>query len=139
MREPTGPALPDDLLKAYTAATELARDQRLLDALAESRADISLRREATRDPGAFLEGRGLELPSGLAIRFGQRPRFRPGFQPGPDWEFFSVRLFDCRSYWIWETDPVTGERTLSQREICWGFEIVPHPLPGGPIAGGPTP
>jgi hypothetical protein len=139
MQKQTVPAFPDDLREAYAAATELAHDHRVLDALAESRADLDLRRQATRDPQAFLEARGIELPRGLAIRFGQRPRFRPRFQPGPDWEFFSVRMFDCRTYWIWITDPDTGERRLSSEEVCWGFEIVPHPIPGGPIGAGPTP
>lgn len=135
MHERTVPAMPDDLSEAYSAATELARDQRLLDVLAESRRDLDLRREATRDPLAFLEARGIELPRGLAIRFGQNPR---PFMPSPDWEFFSIRLFDCRTYWVWVTDPITGERKLSSEEICWGFEIVPHRVPGGPVAG-PTP
>lgn len=94
MHERTVPAMPDDLSEAYSAATELARDQRLLDVLAESRRDLDLRREATRDPLAFLEARGIELPRGLAIRFGQNPR---PFMPSPDWEFFlhpAVRLPD---------------------------------------------
>lgn len=135
MHERTAPDLPDELEEAYRAATELVRDQRLLDALGESRRSIELRREATRNTRAFLKARAIELPRGLAIRFGQRPR---PFLPGPDYEFFSIRLFDCRTYWIWVTEAETGERKLEEHEICWGFELVPHPLPGGPVAAGPT-
>jgi hypothetical protein len=82
--------------------------------LAESRRDLDLRGEATRDALAFLEARGIELPRGLAIRFGQNPR---AFLPGPDWEFFSIRLFDCRIHWAWVTDPITGERKLSSERL----------------------
>lgn len=133
------PGLPDDLREMYRAAAELAGEPRLLAALAESRYDVDLRRRATRDPDGFLREHGIELPRGLAIRFGDRPRFRPRHMPVPDWEFFSIRMFDCRTYWIWVTDPDTGEKKLSQQEICWGFEIVPHPIPGGPIAAGTSP
>jgi hypothetical protein len=134
VNEQTAPELPDDLREAYDTAAGMVRDPRLLDALTESRMDIDLRRQATRDPRAFLDSRGIELPRNLAIRFGQRPR---PWMPGPDWEAFSIRLFDCRTYWIWVRDPITGERKLSREEICWGVEIVPNPLPGGPVAGGP--
>ena len=128
------PAFPEDLRELYTAATALSREPRLLDALAESRRELDLRRQATRNPHGFLEERGVKVPDGLAVFFGQRPRFEPRFQPGPDWEAFSVRMFDCRTYWIWIKDPDTGEYKPSEETICWGFEIVPHFLPGGPIA-----
>jgi hypothetical protein len=132
VREQPAPGLPDELREAYGVATELRHDQRLLDVLAESRNSIDLRREATRDPRAFLKSQGIEVPESLTIRFGQRPLLT---LPGPDFEWFSVRLFDCRTYWIWVTDPDTGERKLSSQEVCWGFEILPRPVPGGPIGG----
>jgi hypothetical protein len=134
MSERTVSGFPDDLQEAHKAATQLIRDARFREALDESRDSLELRREATRNPFGFLEARGLDLPPNLAIRFGQRPR---PFQPTPDWEAFSLRLFDCRTYWIYETDPDTGERRLTQQEICWGFELVPNPVPGGPVGAGP--
>jgi hypothetical protein len=57
--------------------------------------------------------------------------------PVPEWEFFVLRLFDCRTYWVWRRDPKTGELKLSQEQFCWGYEIVPNPVPGGPIASRP--
>jgi hypothetical protein len=45
--------------------------------------------------------------------------------PAPDHEFFTIRLTRCRTYWVSERD----RRGYEQLEFCWGFEIIPHPIP----------
>jgi len=47
----------------------------------------------------------------------------------PGYETFSIRLFNCRTLWLKKLDGAGYEPV----EFCRGFEIVPHPIPGGPI------
>jgi hypothetical protein len=49
--------------------------------------------------------------------------------PTPDHESFTIRLFNCRTYWVKKRD----EPGYEQVELCRGFEIVPYPVPGGPF------
>ena len=108
-------------------ADEFSRDPQLAAAFAQATSDPRLWSEASRDPVAFLGEQGVELPKGLAIEFLDDPlRGRPT----PDYEFFSIRLTRCRTYWVKKKDGPGWEKV----EVCFGFEIVPHPLPGGPIA-----
>lgn len=113
---------------------ELEERARRAEALADDPAVHQAFQLALRDPdtviskdadaNAFLESQGVEIPQGLAFRFIR------GLQemPGPDYEFFSIRFTRCRRYWLKKRDGAGYE----QVEICFGFEIVPHPLP--PIA-----
>ena len=132
MQESPVSQLPEELQHQYRAARELAQGAtRLLDGLHDEGGYAELREEAMKDPSGFLERRGLTVPDELQLRFLDFPGRRPR-KPGPDFEAFTIRQFDCRTYWLWETDD-DGNRTIQEVQICWGFEIVPHPFPGGPV------
>ena len=119
--------LSDELRERLQQADEFSRNPELAAAFAHATADPDLWAQASRDPVAFLGEQGVELPPGLAIEFLDDPlRGRPV----PDYEFFSIRLTRCRTYWV-KKKPGPGWEKV---EVCLGFEIVPHPLPGGPIA-----
>lgn len=110
------------------AAWDLAATPHLFNALHEEAPEPELREEARKDPHGFLRARGVKVPDGLKVTFidFQGPR-----KPTPDYEFFTIRQFDCRTYYIEGRDE-EGNRTIEEVEICWGLEIIPHPLP--PIA-----
>lgn len=97
---------------------------RLLDALLD---DAELRGRAQRDAEEVLRDRGIRLPRGTRLMFSKQPR---PTRPEPGYQFFSIRLTRCRT--VWRADE-PGEPPREQT-ICFGFEIIPHPLPGGPIA-----
>lgn len=112
------------LLKVLERATEFAERQELTAVLHAVSRDPKLWEEARRNARGFLQSRGINLPDGLAMSFLDHPERG---KPGPDYEFFTIRFFNCKTYWI-KKDGGGVEKV----EICWGFEIVPHPLP--PIA-----
>ena len=118
--------LSDELMKALERAAEISEDPELFGAFNEAMHDPELWAEATRNPGDFVRSRGFELPEGLEIRFLDDPLRG---KPVPDYEFFTIRLFNCRTYWVKKRD----EPGYEQVEVCRGFEIVPNPVPGGPI------
>jgi hypothetical protein len=78
-------------------------------------------------PAEALAEFGIELPKELDIvplgtgRLGK---------PGPDFTPFEIRFSRCRTVVV--RDPETGR--LRTETVCFGFEIVPKILPGGPIA-----
>lgn len=118
------PSLSPRLMQILDRAAEFAERSELIAALYAAAHDPKLREEARRNSRGFLQSRDINVPDGLAISFLDRPE--PG-RPAPDYEFFSIRLFNCKTYWI-KKEGGGAEKV----EICWGFEIVPHPLP--PIA-----
>jgi hypothetical protein len=85
--------------------------------------DPRLQAQATARPEAFLRRQGIELPDGLAVRFGPQLQPQRG-KPGPDWQPFSIRLTRCRTFWV--------GKPPRKETICFGIEIVPNRLP--PIA-----
>lgn len=123
--------MPDDQLSGELAehlqdAEKLGRSPELYAAFSDAVDDPSTWERAARDPQAFLSERGIEIPHGLGVEFLDDP-FRG--RPVPDFEFFKIRLTRCRTYWMKKKNAPGYEEVT----ICWGIEIVPNPVPGGPI------
>ena len=55
-------------------------------------------------------------------------------RPVPDWQFVTIRLTRCRTVVVATHDDDGKITGYEEVEVCFGFEIVQHPLPGGPIA-----
>lgn len=107
--------------EAFAVGEEMTR---LLNALLD---DANLRTRAQRDPQALLREQRIRLPRGTQVKFSTQ--LRPT-KPEPGYAFFSIRLTRCRT--VWKSDePGQPPR---EHTICFGFEIIPHPVPGGPIA-----
>jgi hypothetical protein len=88
--------------------------------------DTELRARAERDPAVVLREAGIRLPKALGIKFAKQPK---ASRPVPGYEFFSIRLTRCRTVWV--ADEPGGKP--KEQTVCFGFEIVPNPPPGGPI------
>ena len=124
-QDPSQP-VPAELEEAFARATELGRSPELFRAFQEAVADPGTWEAAARDPAAFLGERGVEVPGGLQVALLDDPlRGRPT----PDFEFFTIRLTQCRTYWVKKRNEPGYEKV----EVCRGLEIVPNPVPGGPI------
>jgi hypothetical protein len=106
--------LPDDLERLFEAAVELSGNAELHAVLARAGGDRELR--ARLDRGEAVNELGLDLPNGLDLRFFER---RAVLKPVPDIDRFSIRLFNCRTYWVKKDDGPGYEEV----EICFGFEI----------------
>jgi hypothetical protein len=105
-------------------AADLAASTAMVTALADVARDEDLWVRANQDVDSFLAERGLMVPEGLMVK----PIPWPGFgKPGPEWEPFTIRLTMCRRLWIRDEDGKYREE-----QFCRGFEIVRHPVPGGP-------
>jgi hypothetical protein len=50
-------------------------------------------------------------------------------RPVPDYEFFTIRLTRCRTWCVKKKDGPGYEKV----EVCFGWEIIPNPLPHGPV------
>ena len=114
--------LPKELEGLAIRAEALFHDPALNAAFDDAVREPDLWNSAQANPWRFLEDRNVAIPEGLAVRF-----VRPDAlgRPIPDHPFFTFRLSRCRTYWLREPDG-TG---IEEAEICWGLEIVPHPLP----------
>ncbi len=117
----------EKLRESFDRANEFSQDEVLIGALNSVIREPELWEEASREPGTFLRSRGVEIPEGLGVTFIDDPTRG---RPTPDFEFFTFRLFNCRTYWLKRDDGSCCE----QVEICRGFEIVPNLPPGPPIA-----
>jgi len=113
---------------ALDAAEKLAGSDALASLMARLPPDEKLRRQAEEDPARLLREHGLELPPELVIRFTRRTEVKVT-RPTPDWTPFTIRLTNCRTYWV-SDEP--GEPPREQT-VCFGFELGPNPVPGGPI------
>ncbi len=122
------PGLPDELQKPHQAAIQFSESPEVLRVLGEAASDPDLKRELEEDPQRFLESRGVPVPEGLRLDLLE---VRGPAMPGPDYEFFTIRMFNCKKYWRIKRN-ADGTREIETAEICYGFEVVPHPLP--PIA-----
>jgi hypothetical protein len=122
------PGLPDELQKPHRAAIEFSESPEVLRVLGEAASDPELRKELEEDPQRFLDSRGVPVPEGVRLDLLQ---LRGPPMPGPDYEFFTIRQFNCKRYWLIKQND-DGKREVESVEICYGFELVPHPLP--PIA-----
>ncbi len=113
---------------ALSAADRFASDARVAALLEQLVAKPSLQKQALARPESFLKRQGIDLPPGLTVQFGPQLKSKLA-RPTPDWFPFSIRLTRCRTVWI--RDPVT--QRLRQETVCFGIEITPSPVPGGPI------
>jgi hypothetical protein len=126
------PFAPPEVKQLWQQANELAKDPRLLSALGEAAGDPRLAAEAQRSPVEFLRSRGVKLPDTLSVNLFDpnelgKMEITPGKPAPDDFYFFTMRLFNCRTFWVWNP-PNKPERIT----VCLGFEIVPNYLP--PIA-----
>jgi hypothetical protein len=77
-------------------------------------------------PTETLAEFGIKLPKGLdVVPLGTA---WPG-KPGPDFTPFEIRFSRCKTVVV--RDPKTGR--FHTEEVCFGIEIVPVKVPGGPI------
>jgi hypothetical protein len=77
-------------------------------------------------PAETLAEFGVEVPEGLdVVPLGSGTLGKPT----PDFTPFEIRFSRCRTFI--RRDPETGR--LSTETVCFGFEIVPKEVPGGPI------
>ena len=120
------PALDRALLRAIEQAEALSESREFLAAFHAATRSTELQDLAIKEPKQFLKSMNVKVPKRLAVTFFNRPARG---KPTPDFEFFTIRLFRCRTFWVKKKDGVGYEKV----EICFGFEIVPHPIPGGPI------
>ena len=120
------PVLDKALSRALERAEALSESREFLAAFHAAAHSPELQDLAIKEPKQFLRSMNVKVPKGLAVTFFNRPTRG---KPTPDFEFFTIRLFRCRTYWLKKIDGVGYEKV----EICFGFEIVPHPIPGGPI------
>jgi hypothetical protein len=72
---------------------------------------------------------GINVPDGLRLHPILTRKITQIRQPGPEHESFAIVMSECRVYWTKGEDG-----SYSREEVCLGLEIVPHSLPGGPIA-----
>jgi hypothetical protein len=125
MAERQGPPLSDELQPMFDRAAEFAERSDVMEVFREASREPKLWEEARRDPAGFLRERGVQVPEGLELILLDDPMRE---RPTPDFEFFTIRLFNCRTYWV-KKEGGGYEKV----QICWGFEIIPNPVPGGPI------
>ncbi len=118
--------VPAGLAKDLDRAATFAESPKMLSAFRAASGDPKLWSVARKRPAAFLESKGVKTPKGLAVKFLNDPMRG---MPTPDYEMFTIRVFNCRTFWVRKKTGVGYERI----EVCFGFEIVSHPLPGGPI------
>lgn len=114
------------LLAAYRRAEEFIDDPKLLAAFKAASLEPKLRENALDDPRGYLETKGVKIPKGLELKFISK---MPPTRPGPDFEFFTIRLFKCRTFWVKKRNAPGFEKVV----ICFGIEITPNKIPGGPI------
>jgi hypothetical protein len=116
-----------DVSEQLQGAADFANDPRLLAAFAAATRDDKSWSRAMRDPKPFLREQNVRLPSGLDVHFIDP---KSAAKPVPDWEwFFTIEFTQCRRFWVKKEDGIGWERV----EVCFGFAIVPKPIPGGPI------
>jgi hypothetical protein len=113
-------ALSPELETRMSLAEDLAQDERLLQAFGSAVRDPDAWNHAEASPEAFLQEHGIEIPEGLGMRFLRDPLS----YPAPDYDFFTIRLFRCRSYWVKKKDAPGYEQVT----VCFGFEVMPNPV-----------
>jgi hypothetical protein len=78
-------------------------------------------------PEKVLEEFDVKVPEGLRVvplGFGELGK------PGPDWVPFQIRLTNCRTVYVRDDEP---PHKLREETVCFGFEIIPNRIPGGPL------
>lgn len=116
----------------HEKAVTLSNNARLLKSCNTAIADEKARQKAVADPAAFLRSETIAVPEGLKVLFFERP---PRHLPTPDWVPFTVEFFNCRKSWKIECDRNGENCEVKEYEVCFGFRIIPIPVPWwGPIA-----
>ena len=105
-------------------AIEFGNSPDLFNAFNAATLDRDLWAKAQENADKYVRSQGLELPEGFHIQFLGDP-----YYPGPDFELFTIQLFNCRRMWVKKRNAPGYE----QVEVCFGFELVPHVIPGGPL------
>jgi hypothetical protein len=117
-------------------AEQVAGDRRLQEALDAMARDPAQARLALTAPREFAAEFGVEVPENLDISFLRPPIGTPRDTLGgkylPDFEFFTIRQFNCRTWWVPTKDEDGKTVGYEQVTICLGFEIIPKFLPRGP-------
>jgi hypothetical protein len=106
-------------------AEELADSQAVIDFAAATWRDPEVAARFEERPAETLAEFGIELPPGVDVvplGTGQIG------MPGPDFEPFQIRFSRCRTVVV--RNPRNGK--LSTETVCFGIEIVPTRVPGGP-------
>jgi hypothetical protein len=119
-------------------ADQLVDSTSFREALRQASTGSKSARYALTAPREFMVEHGIELPEDLEIAFlrSRPPQFSvPVFgRFVPDFEFFSIRQFNCRTYWVAKRDEDGKRVGYEEVQICFGFEVFPKYLPGGPIS-----
>lgn len=108
-------------------ANQLAGDRRFLAAWSEIGSNPELLPKVSEDPLGFLRERGVRIPERLSIKFLERLGLVE--QPAPETECFTIRLFNCHSFWV-SDEP--GEPP-KQVEVCFGLEVGSNEFACGPL------
>ena len=88
--------------------------------------DPQVGRRFAEEPEVVLKEFGIDLPEPLdLVPLGLG---RPLGKPTPDFTPFEIRLSRCRTVVV--RDPDTG--MLKTETVCFGIDIIPKFLPGGP-------
>ncbi len=117
--------LPAKLAEIFKHASAFAENAKTLTAFHAATRDPKIWEIAIKDPEKFLNSKGVKVPDGIKIRFIEGLKYG---KPTPDHEFFTIRQFNCRHYWVRNTNGPGYQ----EGEVCFGFEITSNPLP--PIA-----
>jgi hypothetical protein len=125
----TAPPAPStrELASLERRALRLSESADLLDAFSQAARSPRAWARAVADTASYLHKREVKIPRGLRVTFGRVPDLE---LPVPGYEFFTIRLLRCRTVWVKKDD----KKGFEKLEICLAFQIVPHPIRGGPIA-----
>ncbi len=111
--------VPTKYRRSFDAAGSMMDSPEMAAAFDAVRRDPDLAQLAATNPMDVLLKFGVDVPKGIDVRL-------IGISmPGPDWEPWSIRLTNCRSYWVRNKD---GK--WEQVEVCFGWEAVPGKDPG---------
>jgi hypothetical protein len=117
----------------------LARDPRFQAAVSSLVETPEEWEGALTDPAGWLRARGLELPQDLAVRLTKDLSISKPLgpeiagKPDPDWIPFAIREINCRTFWLPKRNDQGKIVGYEEVRICFGFEIAPTPIPGGPL------
>jgi len=124
--EDTMARVPARLAKDLDRGSAFAESPKMRSAFRAASEEPKLWQLARKNATRFLESQGVKVPSGLTVRFLDNPTRE---MPSPDFEFFTIRMFNCRTYWLKKKN-APGFESVG---VCFGIEIVPNALPGGPV------
>jgi hypothetical protein len=116
-----------EIAQSYQLADRWSRSEVFQRAFDRAMTDPDQHRYALEDPNAFLRDAGAPVPPGLEITFLEVP---PRALPGPGFEQFTIRLFNCRTFWVRDKPTLGKPGRWSSVQVCFGFEIIRNAGPG---------